>query len=126
MNNKTLGKYGEELAANYYTDEGYIILERNFRSGHDEIDLIVRNDKSVAFIEVKTRTGEPGVFGRPSDAVNRKKRLCLLRAAASYMRTHKSDLRHRFDVFEISVDEFDYTYTINVIKNAFDAKGYIT
>lgn len=123
---KELGEYGEQLAANYYSDAGYIVLEKNYRFGHDEIDLIVRNDVSVAFVEVKTRTGEPGAFGRPSAAVNRHKRLCLLRGAAAYMRAHKTGLRHRFDVVEINVNEYDYTYSINVIKNAFDSKGYIT
>lgn len=123
---KELGEYGEQLAADYYADAGYIVLEKNYRHGHDEIDLIVRNDVSVAFVEVKTRTGDPGLFGRPSDAVTRKKRICLLRAARAYMRERKSNLRHRFDVVEINVDEFDYTYRINVIKNAFDAKGYVT
>ena len=52
-----LGRWGEELAAAELTRRGWIVLARNYRLGHREIDLIARRGAVVAFVEVKTRAG---------------------------------------------------------------------
>jgi putative endonuclease len=55
MNNKEIGDFGENVACNYLIKNGYKILERNYRVGFDEIDIIAKNkDKTLLFIEVKT------------------------------------------------------------------------
>ena len=49
-----LGKVGEELAAQFLTNKGYEILEKNWRNKHKEIDIIAKQKKVIVFVEVKT------------------------------------------------------------------------
>lgn len=90
------GNAGEDLAADYLTAKGYVILERNWRSGHREIDIVARKNGLVVFVEVKTRMSE--FFGRPEDAVTPRKMRLLIDAADAYLREHCLDDDVRFDV----------------------------
>ncbi len=84
MTNKTIGKYGEDLAKNFLIKKGYEILELNFRySRLAEIDIIAKKDKTIHFVEVKTRTGEN--FGTPFEAINKKKMLSIIKCANYYL-----------------------------------------
>ena len=56
---KETGDWGETLAVSYLRRRGYIIIERNYRAGHHEIDIIARRWKTIVFVEVKTRTYRP-------------------------------------------------------------------
>ncbi|MBR7052890.1 MAG: YraN family protein, partial [Bacteroidaceae bacterium] len=47
------GNSGEDLAADYLVAKGYFIVERNWRSGHKEIDIVARREGVVVFVEVK-------------------------------------------------------------------------
>ena len=69
--NKDLSRWGEELAAAYLESKGYRILERDWRSGHRDIDIIARTADELVFVEVKTRRTDD--FGEPYKAVNYKK-----------------------------------------------------
>ena len=120
--NQQLGKLGEDIAEQYYLELGFTITGRNYRAGHDEIDLIAENDRTVVFVEVKTRSDVS--FGRPGLAVNASKRKFLVNAAKAYIKTHKSDKFHRFDVLEIFLKS-DGTHSINQIRNAFGADGRV-
>jgi putative endonuclease len=91
-----LGGKGEDLAADYLVAKGYTILERNWRSGHKEIDLIARNQDEVVFVEVKTRHSE--FFGRPEESVTPRKMKLLISAADTYLRERCIDDDARFDV----------------------------
>lgn len=56
MNDKqNLGKLGEEIVAKYLKRNGYKIVEKNYKNKFGEIDLIVKKDNMLSFIEVKTR-----------------------------------------------------------------------
>lgn len=66
------GRHGEAIAAQHLEERGWEILARNWRAGHREIDLVIRRENIVAFVEVKTRMG--GRAGDPLEAVTRKKR----------------------------------------------------
>lgn len=83
FHNKTLGQQGEALAAEYLTARGYKILERNYRSGHQELDIIASQDGVLHFIEVKTRRTTQ--FGLGEDAMHRKKIDRLLQAIDAYL-----------------------------------------
>ncbi len=61
---RALGAEGEDLAARWYEDHGYEVLERNWRRREGEVDLIVRQGKTVVFCEVKTRTTDRFGTGR--------------------------------------------------------------
>ena len=65
------GKVGEELAVNYFSQNGYVILHKNWRHSHWEVDIIATKDNLLHFIEVKTRTTKK--FGLPEESVTKKK-----------------------------------------------------
>lgn len=83
---KSLGNWGEKIAAEYLLEKGYLILERNYRSSYGEIDLIVQIDKVTVFVEVKTRSSNR--FGYPEEAVTRAKMEHLYSSAQAYLQTH--------------------------------------
>jgi putative endonuclease len=77
------GRQYEREAEKYLLSEGFRILERNYRAGHKEIDLIARKDNTVVFIEVKGSTTER--FGHPAERVTRKKQENLIAAAEKFI-----------------------------------------
>ena len=114
----SLGKHGEDLAANHLTKKGFTILERNYRQKIGEIDIIARKDKVLVFIEVKTRKST--IFGQPFEAVTPRKQAQLSRVALDYM-TRNKVLNHpaRFDVVSILIAG-DGTATIEHLRNCFE------
>lgn len=78
------GRAGEEAAARHLAERGWIILDRNWRAGHRELDLVIRRGPVVAFVEVKTRLG--AAFGHPLDAITRRKRREVEEAAREWLR----------------------------------------
>ena len=100
---QTLGAWGESLAARRLRLAGWTILERNYRWGRKEVDLIARRGAVLAFVEVKTRAGAG--YGEPEEAVTRRKRREIESVARAYLRQVRprcSDIR--FDVVGIVVD----------------------
>jgi putative endonuclease len=95
------GEWGERQAADFLSQQGYRILGRRVRVGRrGELDLVVRDDEVLVFVEVKTRKGES--FGRPATAVDRRKRKALSRAAVEYLRQLRFPPAYfRFDVVEV-------------------------
>ena len=114
------GKMGEEIAARYLEDQGYIIVERNYRKGHLEIDLIALDEDEIVVVEVKTRSHD--VILDPEDAVGHKKRLSLIRLANQYARSHGRTENIRLDIVAI-VSNADDT-EIKHIKNAFNVMRF--
>jgi putative endonuclease len=104
------------MAARQLSRNGYKVLYRNFRGVKGgEIDLVCRHGETLVFVEVKTRSSED--FGRPMDAVDRKKRRRIVRGAMAWLRMlDLPDLTFRFDVVEVLVSE---SPEIRVIENAF-------
>ncbi len=78
-----LGAAGEALAAGWYTDRGYEVIDRNWRVREGEIDLVARKGRLLVFCEVKTRTSDR--FGSPAEAVTFAKQRRIRRAAAVYL-----------------------------------------
>ena len=91
------GRKYEKLAALFYEQKGFELLERNWRTGHKEIDLIVRKDNLLVFVEVKAvRTKS---FGHPAEKVDQKKQQRLIEAAQKYLITQNIEgCTLRFDV----------------------------
>ena len=99
---RDLGIRGEQLAAAHLETLGYTILERNYRSGRREIDLIVRRGNLVAFVEVKTRAGEG--FGHPLEAITALKRREVERVAVHWHRRDGRRWQHfRFDAVGVLI-----------------------
>ncbi len=92
-----LGALGERVAERWLVGRGWHVLARRYRVGHRDIDLIIRRDQVVAFVEVKTRYSPR--FGGPMCAVGRAKRRHLWRAAMIWIDRYGAlDLEYRFDV----------------------------
>ena len=92
------GKKGEEIAADLLQKKGYKILDTNWRSGKNEIDIVAKDGtgKYVVVVEVKSRHSLYG--GEPETAVNREKQRALIRAANAYVRIKNLQDEIRFDI----------------------------
>ena len=115
MDPHELGKLGEDLAANYLIDKGYQILERNWRSGHKEIDIIALYDDILVIVEVKTRNTDD--YGEPDIAVGVSKQRMLIWAADAYVRYKNLNVDVRFDIISIVIS--DQEPEIEHIEDAF-------
>jgi len=96
-----LGKKGEDLAVEYLGKKGYKILEKNWRQGRNEIDVIAADGKYLVIAEVKTR--KSGLFGDPETAVTKEKQKALIRAANAYIRYKNMQMEVRFDIISIII-----------------------
>ena len=96
-----IGVLGERIAGAHWRGEGRKILYRNFRAPKGgEVDIVARDGEVLSFVEVKTRTSE--TFGRPLEAVDRKKQKLIKRGANEWLRLLGTrDLAWRFDVVEV-------------------------
>jgi putative endonuclease len=101
---KEIGDFGERRAVNYLRWRGYTVKERNYRTGHYEIDIIAQRWNEIAFVEVKTRTYKIEDIENappPGNAVKKEKQLFTRRAAQQYLYETKSKKRPRMDVIEV-------------------------
>ena len=111
-----VGKAGEEAAVQYLCKHGYQILERNYRCRFGEIDLIARDGRTLAFIEVKTRRSQS--YGPAAAAVTLKKQRHLIKASQVYLIERKKPGEFcRFDVVTVELDA--QAPRIELIKDAF-------
>ncbi|AKL95495.1 putative protein UPF0102 [Clostridium aceticum] len=115
---KKTGRYGEQLSKKYLIDQGYFILDSNYRTKLGEVDLIVQRNDIVVFVEVKTRNTM--TFGLPREAVHYKKQTTLIRLAEQYIQYKKiKNMGFRFDVIEVQWNNNKGQYEVNHIENAF-------
>jgi putative endonuclease len=119
------GARGEKLACRFLRRNGYKVLYRNFkgRSG-GEIDIVCRDNDTLVFVEVKTRTRED--FGRPFTAVDRQKQKRISRGGLAWLRMlDNPDILFRFDVVEVIITD-DAKPRVELIRNAFPlSKPYL-
>lgn len=114
MNNIEKGKLGESIALKYIISKGGKIIEQNYRTKIGEIDLIVRMNGELVFVEVKSRSNIN--YGYPSEAVDYKKKRKIINVAKYYILDNSlEDISVRFDVIEIYLTD----KKINHIVNAF-------
>jgi putative endonuclease len=110
-----IGQAGEKLAEVYLAERGYAILHRNWRCGHEEIDLIANKDCLLHFVEVKYRSSNFG--GHPEAAVNRQKIKTLLRAIEQFLCKNPQYDDFRLDILSITQlpgKEADYFFIEDV------------
>lgn len=110
-----LGKAGEEAAAHYLKEKGYLILHRNWRRGHLELDIVAAKNNELVVVEVKTRRDTE--FALPEDAVDGLKIRRTVRAADAYIKMFQIDAQVRFDI--ITVVGNRKNFQIEHIKEAF-------
>ena len=113
-----LGKWGEELAANYLQDNGYEILERDWKSGHHDLDIVAKEGQTLVIVEVKTRRNR--LFGDPEEAIDYRKRQSLQSAINHYVKSHRINIAVRFDIISIvgmmgTTPEIDHIKDVTLI-----------
>ncbi len=101
-----IGQAGEHVACRYLEGIGHTILERNWRSGHLEIDIISTDADGIHFVEVKSR--QRNIQAPPQDNVGAKKQKRIVKAALAYLNTAKGrphkNMECFFDVFAVTFD----------------------
>lgn len=116
---KQLGNKGERSAQKFLVSQGYKILDSNYSTPQFEIDIIAKDNDTLCFIEVKTRTGVKK--GLPREGVTPAKQKKIIMGAQYYLRLNKiTNTRLRFDVVEVLYkDNSHTTCDITIIPNAF-------
>jgi len=110
------GTAGEDAAAEYLRNNGYRILERNYRFRRGEIDIVAQDGATLVFVEVKARHSTE--FGTPEEAVTYRKRNQLRKIARGYLFDRKIGEREcRFDV--IGIEYENGTPLLRHVKDAF-------
>ena len=114
---ENVGHKGEAVAAKYYQQRGWLLLNHNYRTRMGEIDLILYKDGTLVFAEVKTRTG--AMLDRPAAAVDARKQYRLVLAAQQYLqRSPYGDAAIRFDVVEVT--PAGTSWQVHCIPGAFE------
>lgn len=118
-NRKSLGAWGERIAAEYLLSQGYQIIIANYRTKYGEIDLVCQSEGIWCFVEVKTRRSQKYGFGYLG--VTREKQKHMISAAQAYLNEKGLDEAPvRFDV--VSIDWISGSeYRIELIKNAIES-----
>lgn len=112
-NLRTVGKIGEDAAARYLENGGYVIIGRNVYVGKLEADILCASPDGqyLCFVEVKSRRLDPGdKTTRPADAVDTRKRTHMLAFARAYMAAHPEAFTNRYprlDVVEVYLGDSD-------------------
>ncbi|MCU0473467.1 MAG: YraN family protein [Bacteroidales bacterium] len=110
-----LGKKGEELAVEHLKKSGYKILNRNWKAGKPEVDIIAENKDFIVFVEVKTRSEDFQMH--PVTAVTQEKQRSLVFCADTYIKRYNITKECRFDV--ITVIKGPDSNKIDHIEDAF-------
>ncbi len=115
----SLGSHGEEFGKLFLIKRGYKIIEQNYTTPLGEIDIIARDGDTLVFVEVKTR--ESGRFGRPFEAVDRRKQRKIANVALLYLKRFRELPACRFDVLSISLSGVAGDLRAELIQDAFEA-----
>lgn len=98
-----LGKKGEDFAAEQLQKDGYKILERNWRSGKCELDIVAEKDDTIVVVEVKTRRNN--LFADPTQSIGIRKIKMLLKGVSAYIEENNIQKDFRIDVFTIVIKD---------------------
>lgn len=96
--NQRIGKWGEDVAAEHLTQNGYEIIGRNVRTPYGEIDIVAKQNNITIFVEVKTRTSNK--MGLPEESITTRKREHMISCAEQYAMDNEID-HWRIDVISI-------------------------
>lgn len=108
-----LGRLGEEKAADYLRQKGYIILDRNWHLKHRELDIVCRYENMLVIVEVKTRNTPEE---RPGELLDFRKCRNLRRAADAYVRAKGIGMEVRFDLIVLTGKSLEIEHIQEVIQ----------
>lgn len=112
-----LGRMGEELAEKYLVEHGFNIVRRDWKLGHNDIDLIAWDGNELVFIEIKTRGSNERA--EPEDWVDQEKQRAYVRLANYYVTKNNIEEEVRFDIIGIVLNE--QRHELHHLRRAFDA-----
>lgn len=111
-----LAVLGEDLASEYLRKKGYKIIDRNFRQGYGEIDIIAVYKDVLVFVEVKTRTSQ--AFGTPFEAITSSKIRTMSKTAQFYkLKNPKFPEAMRLDAISVVIKRDNILDEIEHIEN---------
>ena len=117
---RSFGDRGERCAERHLMRQGLIIIERSFKNSIGEIDLIAVDERTIVFVEVKSRKSDSA--GAPAEAVDDLKQEKITKTAISYLKRHDLlDSRCRFDVIAITWPIASKKPEVEHFKDAFAA-----
>lgn len=117
-NQRKVGALYEKAAGKYLEDNGYRIVEYNFRCRMGEIDIVAKDGEVLVFCEVKYRSNED--TGHPLEAVGLRKQRVITKCAMYYLTIRNCfHCPCRFDVISVEGEK------ITLVKNAFEAVGFV-
>ena len=117
MFRKKLGGQGEKHPLEYLQKKGYRLIAQNYYNYIGEIDLIMRDKKTIVFIEVKTKTELE--FGNPLEMIDTRKQKKLLECIKVYVQKNNLfDEEVRIDAVSVVVDIWGNKLKIEHIENA--------
>jgi putative endonuclease len=111
------GRAAEEQALEFLRRAGLRLLERNYRARGGEIDLVMQQDDTLVFVEVRYRRSQH--FGSAAESVTPGKQRKLIHTAGRFLQERRVDAPCRFDV--VGIHGCRQTSTIEWIKDAFRA-----
>lgn len=115
---KETGDQGEAIAARHLEGKGYLILARNWRHGHGELDLIAEQAGVLVFVEVRARHGD--AYGAPEETLGPAKRAKLMETAQAWLSIHdRLESPARLDVIAIDLNSRNDVRRISHYENAF-------
>lgn len=118
---RSLGNFGERVAASHLESKGYEILERNWSTREGEIDIIASRGTDLVFVEVRTRRSRS--FGTPEESVTGRKAAHVRAAAAAYVQEHPdAPPNQRVDVIALELDAKGRVLRVEQIENAIEGE----
>ena len=115
-----LGRQGEDMAVAFLKEKGWQILDRNWKLGDLEMDIVAKQADELVFVEVKTRTSLN--WGNPEDAVDELRKRRMTAAANAYIKYHRLDNPFRFDIIAIVLNPDEQK--IDHIEDAFSPRPH--
>lgn len=120
VDRRKLGRWGEEVAAQFLRRKGYHIVTKNFLRRIGEIDVIAHKDGVMVFCEVKTKVATDYL---PHEQVNWRKQRKLMRTAELFLKEHRLWERVDFRIDVIEVYVVGRSARINHYENAIERPG---
>ena len=108
-------KIGEERAREYLEKQGYKIIEQNYRTRYSEIDLVVKKNNILIFVEVRTKRSRD--FVSPEESINQKKLKKLYWNADSYVANKKYKGQYQVDAVCIVLNQDNKVESIEHYEN---------
>lgn len=116
---RSLGNFGERVAASHLESKGYVIVERNWRTREGEIDLIASRGEELIFVEVRSRRGR--AMGGPEESITGRKASHVRAVAAAYVQQHPdAPPNQRVDVVALELDAKGRVLRVEQIENAIE------